>query len=391
MKKILLILILTITMVLTGCIPNTTSNTGENTYTDEELRALIEELMPEPEENTDNTTVNTTYDLLSFQESIIGMLDSVKSGVLGIFASSEVSSGTGTGVIYKKEGNLYYIVTNAHVVVHSEETLVEQELVTTYYETIAQTIVFEKNSLLFEINETVELIGYDLTTDIAVLTFSSTEDFAVIPIADSYQLELGQFVFAIGNPLGFNYYGTVTMGVISGLARYVDDGAFSATLIQHDAALSPGNSGGALVNLNGELIGINNMKLVEESVSNIGFAIPSNTVKRITADLEDDGIVTRPYLGISTYAQVNTCGLDYGVCIQVQPGGAAEAAGLQNGDIIIGFKNTSMTEFKDVFNFNELKEAILNSSVGEIIVIKYIRDGEIYISDEATLGVHPED
>jgi serine protease Do len=393
MKKILLIISITFTLILTGCIPENSVNNEDNTYTEEELRALIEELMPEPEpvDNTINNTVNTTYDLLSFQDSITGMIDNVRTGVLGIFTSSEIGSGSGTGVIYKKEGDLYYIVTNAHVVIHSEDTIVDQEIVTTYYESTVHSIIYEKNSLLFEIADSVELVGYDLTTDIAVLTFTSAEEFAVIPMADSYEVELGQFVFAIGNPLGFEYYGTVTMGVISGLARYVDDGPFSATLLQHDAALSPGNSGGALVNLNGELIGINNMKLVEESVSNIGFAIPSNTVKRITADLEDDGIVTRPYLGISTYALQNTCGLDFGVCVQVLPGGAAEAAGLQNGDVIIGFRNTSMDDFKDVFNFNDLKEAILNSSVGEVVIIKYIRDGEILISDEATLGVHPDD
>ncbi|MBN2604858.1 MAG: trypsin-like peptidase domain-containing protein, partial [Bacilli bacterium] len=339
----------------------------------------------------ENNIINTTYDLLSFQDSIIGMIDHVRTGVLGVFASSEIGSGSGSGVVYKKEGNVYYLVTNAHVVVHSEENFVDQEVVTTYYESTVQTIIYEKNSLLFEIADSVELIGYDLTTDIAVLTFTSSQDFSVIPMADSYEVELGQFVFAIGNPLGFEYYGTVTMGVISGLARYVDDGSFSATLLQHDAALSPGNSGGALVNLNGELIGINNMKLIDDNVSNIGFAIPSNTVKRITADLEDDGIITRPYLGISTYALQNTCGLDYGVCIQVLPGGAAEAAGLQNNDVIIGFRNTSMDDFKDVFNFNDLKEAILNSSVGEVVIIKYIRNGEIFISEEATLGVHPDD
>lgn len=389
MKKLLLVVSLTFAMMLSGCIPENT--TEDPTYTEEELTALIESLIPEPIEPTNNDTVTTTYDLISFQDSIIGMIDHVKTGVLGISAASEVSSGTGTGVIYKREGDLYYLVTNAHVVVHSTETIVDNETVTTYYDSYVQTITYEKNSLLFDLTDSVELVGYDLTTDIAVLTFTSTQEFSVIPMADSYEVELGQFVFAIGNPLGFSYYGTVTMGVISGLARYVDEGSFSATLLQHDAALSPGNSGGALVNLNGELVGINNMKLVDDNVSNIGFAIPSNTVARITADLEDDGEITRPYLGISTYAQVNICGLDYGVCIEVETGGAAEAAGLEGGDVIIGYKNEAMTEFKAINNFNDLKEAILNSSVGETITIQYIRDGETYISDETVLGVHPED
>ena len=228
-------------------------------------------------------------------------------------------------------------------------------------------------------------------TDLAVLKFSSNEDFSVVPFSDSYSLELGEFVYAIGNPLGYDYYGTVTMGVVSGLARFFNDGDFDATLLQHDAPISPGNSGGALVNINGELVGINNMKLVQDYVSGINFAIPSNTVKRVVEDLEDDGIVTRPYLGISTYATVNVCGLDYGVCVDVQPLGAAEAAGLENGDVIVGYKTQFMDDFLDVYNFNDLREAILNSSVGDEIMLRYYRNGTIYESDVATLDIHPDD
>jgi serine protease Do len=213
----------------------------------------------------------------------------------------------------------------------------------------------------------------------------------VIPFGNSNEIELGQFVYAIGNPLGFEYYGTVTSGIISGKARYVNDGEFDATLLQHDAAISPGNSGGALLNSNGELIGINNMKLVEDSVSNIGFAIPANTVKRIVTDLEDDGEITRPYLGISTAAQINACGLDYGVCINVQEGGAADNAGLEDGDVIIGYKLSTEADYKEINNFNDLKEAILNSSVGDTVIIKYIREGVILESTPTELGVHPDD
>ena len=149
---------------------------------------------------------------------------------------------------------------------------------------------------MFEISQDVTLLGYDATTDLAVIRFESDEDFTVIPFGDSYEVEVGQTVFAIGNPLGFEYYGTVTSGIISGEARYMKDGSFDATLLQHDAPISPGNSGGALLDINGNLIGINNRKIVLEDVSNIGFAIPVNTVKRIAADLEDDGIVVRPAL-----------------------------------------------------------------------------------------------
>jgi len=358
---------------LTGCIPevtNTDDTEFTTTYTEAELRALIEELLPE-------ATVDTTFDLASFEDAVTLMISQVSSGVLGVINVSTLGGGgTGSGVVYKHEGDFYYLVTNQHVVAD--------------YATLS--LVYEKNGLLFEItDEDITLLGEDETTDLAVLKFESTEDFSVIPLGDSYQMEVGDFVFAIGNPLGFDYYGTVTMGVISGTARYVTDGTFDATLLQHDAAISPGNSGGALVNINGELVGINNMKIVEDNVSNIGFSIPVNTVKRIVNDLEDDGIITRPYLGISTYAQVNSCGLDYGVCVTVQAGGAAANAGLQDDDVIIGYKNEGMDSYLDILNFNDLREAILNSSVGESIQLKYVRNGIEYYSIETVLGTHPDD
>ena len=380
MRKILIVLTISLSILLSGC----SAFNGGTTYTEEELTELIESLIPEAE-------VTTSYDLSSFENAITQMAETSKSGVIGITAISGISSATGSGVVYKLDGNKYYVVTNSHVVVHSQLETIDSELTEVYYEAFSLKIVYEKNGLLFEITENVELVGYDITTDLAVLTFESDQDFAVIEMADSYELELGQFVFAIGNPLGFEYYGTVTMGIISGTTRYVDYGDFSATLIQHDAAISPGNSGGALLNLEGKLIGINNMKIVDDSVTGIGFAIPSNTVKRIVTDLEDDGIVTRPYLGVSTNALSNTCGLEYGVCINIQAGGAAEAAGLLDGDVIIGYMNADMTEFLEILNFNDLKEAILNSSVGENVTIKYVRDGVEYISEEVILGIHPDD
>lgn len=375
MKKILVVLTLSLTLILGGCaFPNDDEGNSIDSYTEEELTALIEELIPE-------ARVSTTFDLTSFNDSIVDMINEVKTGVIGLINDDELGQSSGSGVIYKKVENTYYAVTNHHVVEGS----------------ISLVVVYEKNGMLFEIaNEDTVILGSDPTTDLAVVTFTSDEDFQVIDLADSYEVDLGQFVFAIGNPLGFEYYGTVTMGIISGLSRYVQDGDFDATLLQHDAAISPGNSGGALLNINGELIGINNMKVVEDDVSNIGFAIPSNTVKRIVEDLEDeDHVVVRPFLGISAPAQVNTCGQDYGVCVSVSEGGAAEAALLQDEDIIIGFKNAGESEYLEILNFNDLREAILNSRVGEMIQIQYIRevDGEMVTLESlpTELDVHPDD
>ena len=209
MKKLLLCLVLILSISLVGCNPEDNDNVDQvgTSYTEEELLELIEGLIPE-------ANVETTYDLLSFQSAIVGMLDEAKSGVVGIVSTTLSGTGSGSGVIYKQVGDTYYLVTNEHVVDGTTEL----------------TIVYEKNGLLFEINdEDIELLGKDATTDLAVLTFDSDEVFNVIPMADSYSLEIGEFVFAIGNPLGFDYYGTVTMGVISGLARYVVNGDFNAT------------------------------------------------------------------------------------------------------------------------------------------------------------------
>jgi serine protease Do len=374
MRKLLAILSITTVLVLAGCLPSTTNPDPDEyaiTYTEAELIALMEELMPE-------ATVETTYDLQSFEAAIEGVVSQARQGVVGLFVNTALGNGSGSGVIYKYDGTHYYLVTNEHVV--ADYTSV--------------SIVYERNGLLFEIlNEDVEVLGMDEITDLAVVRFESPVDFHIVPFADSYDLIPGQFVFAIGNPLGFDYYGTVTMGIISGTARYVQNGTFDATLIQHDAAISPGNSGGALIDLNGRLVGINNLKIVEQDVSGIGFAIPSNTVQRIIEDLEEDGVVTRPYLGITTFAQVNDCGLDYGVCVTVQNGGAADNAGLEDGDVIIGWKNitTGMEDFLAVNNFNDLREAILNSSVGDTVVVLYVRNGIEYESAETVLDVHPDD
>ncbi len=389
MKKIFgfgLLLVIAITM--SGCTFPMTSN---DQLSEQELEALIDSLVEEQQATID-------YTIQGFEDAVTDMIEFSRNGVIGIDVDTAISSGTGSGVIYKKEATdtsglyKYYLVTNDHVMVHEDDG-------GTRYQPLNISIVFERNGLLFEvIDENIDFLGSDPVTDLAVLSFVSTQDFSVIPLADSYEVELGQFVFAIGNPLGFDYFGTVTMGVVSGLARYYVNDDFNATLLQHDAAISPGNSGGALLNINGELIGINNMKLVDDYVSNIGFAIPSNTVKRIAADLEPDGIVLRPYLGISTTAQVNLCDADYGVCLltadgspSVQFGGAAYNAGLVDGDIIIGYKNQDDTEFMDMPNFNVLKEAILNSQVGEFITLKYIHNGVVLTTDPTELKLHPDD
>ncbi len=349
----------------------------DTAYTKQEMREIIEELMPESYESIE-------YDLASLQEAQTQMLETRADSVIGISVDGGVG-GTGSGVVYKKEGNDFYAVTNYHVL--EDYTSIQ--------------ISYEKNGMLFNTtdravdpsnSDKIDVLGMDETTDLAVIRFESEDNFYAVDFADSYDLSVGQFAFAIGNPLGFNYFGTVTMGVVSGLSRYVPDSTLEVPFIQHDASISPGNSGGALFDINGDLIGINNMKIVQDTADNIGFAIPSNTVKRIIEDLEEDGEVTRPYLGISSNAQVSACGQDVGVCLStVETGGAAEDAGLEAGDIITGYQIESWDAMQDVDNFTTLRELILNSSVGDSIRIRYERDEQQFTSDYVELDIHPDD
>lgn len=381
MKKLLMLLTLVAaTVTLAGCSmefndlfeDDEPETVNVNEYTEQELREIIEELMPESYENVE-------YDLDSLEAAITEMMDSRRDSVVGIQVNGEsiLQGGSGSGVVYKKDGNTYYVVTNEHVLEDYNDV----------------QVVYEKNGMLFNVDDSnTEVLGMDQTTDLAVMTFESEDNFFAVDFANSYEVQVGQFAFAVGNPLGFDYFGTLTMGVVSGLSRYVPGSELEVPFIQHDASISPGNSGGALFDINGNLIGINNMKIVQDTASNIGFAIPSNTVKRIVDDLEENGEVIRPFLGITSDAQRSACGQDYGACIStVTSGGAAEELGLQVGDIITGYRLESWDDYEEVLNFNDLRELILNSSVGDHVRVRYIRDGETYTTSYAELGIHPDD
>lgn len=374
------LLILALIFLLSGCAlveefnffaPEPEGPVDLNTITRAELIELIESLQPE-------ASLRVDFSLESFQEALLEVSQSVRSSVIGVrpIGGFLSTGGVASGVIYKKSGDMFYVVTNDHVV--EGATRVE--------------IVYEKNGLLFTVpSRDVTILGTDSTTDLAVIRFRSDDNFPVASFADSYETEVGEFVFAIGNPLGFNYYGTMTIGIVSGLSRYVPNSEYEVPFIQHDAAISPGNSGGGLFNINGGLIGINNMKIVNNLASGIGFSIPSNTVQRIVFDLETNGSVIRPFLGVTSNIGISDCGQESGVCITVQTGGAAEALGLRNGDIITGYKLENWGTYIRIRTFNELREAILNSKVGDRVSIQYIRNQETQITGYAPLGVHPND
>lgn len=259
--------------------------------------------------------------------------------------SGEAEKGTGSGVVFKKSGKDAFIVTNNHVIEGANAV----EVSTTDGKRV-----------------TAKLVGTDPLTDLAVLRVDSSAVTKVAEFADSGNLNIGENVLAIGNPLGLDFAGSVTQGIISGLQRSVtvstSAGDWDMDVIQTDAAINPGNSGGALINAKGQVIGINSMKISSEGVEGIGFAIPSNDVADIVNDLLADGKVQRPYVGVGLQSvseipqyilnqQLNLPNdVTEGVIVtQVETGSAAAQAGLQEKDVIVAINNqnvASIGEFR---------------------------------------------
>lgn len=269
----------------------------------------------------------------------------MNSSVVGVLVyANGTASGSGSGVVYRVDGKTAYIITNAHVVSGATDV---------------QVVFSNKES----VNATI--VGSDTYSDIAVLKLTADFDMTAIKCGDSSLLDQGETVLAIGSPLGIEYAGTVTQGIVSGIDRTVsvdlnDDGQedWDMNVIQTDAAINPGNSGGALVNMAGELVGITSMKLSNTSVEGMGFALPINDVITSVEQIIENGKVTRPQIGISgvslsgyssyqlRYYRINTDLTDGIYVSRVTSGGAASKAGIQEGDIIVKFDGKEVTTYK---------------------------------------------
>lgn len=288
-------------------------------------------------------------------------------------------AGSGSGVIYKKESGRAYIVTNNHVVEGAKQL----------------EVTFSDGS-----KEKAKLVGTDIWTDLAVISIPSTKVKTVATFGDSDELKQGESVIAIGNPLGMDFYGSVTTGVISGTDRTVPvdlngDGTedWQAEVLQTDAAINPGNSGGALINLAGQVIGINSMKISESAVEGLGFSIPINTAIPVIDELQQTGKVERPSLGVAlidltdvpAYHQKQTLKLPSevtsGVVVsEVVKNSPAEKAGIKKYDVIVEMDG------EKVNNSIDLRKILYNKKhVGDQVKIKAYRDGEI-IERTVTLG-----
>ena len=288
---------------------------------------------------------------------------------------SRERKGSGSGVIIREDG---YIVTNNHVVADASKVRVTLYNDKTYDATV---------------------VGTDPATDVALIKIDE-KGLPVIPFADSDELRLGEWVLAIGSP--YDLRSTITAGIVSAKGRSMPhyNGEFKIeSFIQTDAAVNPGNSGGALVNKKGELVGVNTAIISQTgSYTGYSFAVPSNIVKKIVSDLIDFGSVRRAKLGITMTAvdekvasEMKLSSLKGVYIVEVSKGGAADKAGLKKGDVLLSIDS------KQVSGPSALQEVVNSYHPGDVATIKYVRDGKektakvTFLGDAAPTGTALDD
>jgi len=367
--------------------------------------------------NVENNITNKVveYESLSIkdlEEAVEIAIQKVENAVVGVIlkevtdldkTTSVDSVGVGSGVIYKREeiisggilrGYRYYVVTNRHVVV-SEDSKTTKE---------TKAYVYLGNEDI-EIEATI--LGYEAKVDLACITFEHTTYIQPVEFGSSSTLKKGSFVIAIGNPEGFDYYGSATFGIVSSPYRYLSsdtdgDGTndFFSKYIQHDASINPGNSGGGLFTLEGKLIGINSMKLSSTSIDNMGFAIPSDEVSMLLSNYLEKGLtVERARLGINVYPVKSITeavriklnlkeipdiynGLEkYGLYIsEITAGGTMSKSSVQPHDILLEFDG------KKIRNNSDLSILLSSKIVGDKVSIKYYsRSLNLIVEEEIIL------
>lgn len=315
------------------------------------------------------TLLNTSAGDLSISEiakkvgpSIVGVTMSVQnsrsSGFYG-FGTPSSSSSEGSGIIISSDG---YIMTNYHVVSYADpKSGIKNTTLTVYLPDKRQA--------------KATFIGGDEDNDLAVIKINLT-NLPVAELGSSSEVEVGDTAVAIGNPLGMEFAGSVTVGVISALNRQVDTGNGPMDLFQTDAAINPGNSGGALVNSKGQVIGINSAKISKNGIEGLGFAIPTDTAKPIIEQLRTYGYVKgKPLMGISTQEVPERYSEMYGIpvglyVVEVTPGGAAANAGIKAKDIIIKLDGKKVKTNADIDAIKKLHKA------GDTVDVVVSRNGQ---------------
>ena len=320
----------------------------------------------------------TTSELV--ENSISSSVDKVYGSTVVVIASSKGKTiSTGTGFIYKKKDGKAYIMTNNHVIDGADSVAVEFN----------------------DKNDTIEasIVGGDTYADIAVLTIKD-DNYTSVEIGDVDSLKLGDTIFTVGSPMGVNYKGTVTKGILSGKERMVEVNLTGSTsdyymkVLQIDAAVNPGNSGGPLCDVSGNVIGIISLKIVKDEVEGMGFAIPIEDALKYASLIEDGGEIARPYLGISMLDLSEEYllwqnritlpdGVSEGVAVvEVENGTPASKAGLKKGDIITKIND------EDTGTLAEFRYELYKHDVGEKIKVTFYRNGKEQ-SAEVTLGKNP--
>ncbi len=297
-------------------------------------------------------------------QSIVGVVNYQQQGSRFNGAAQDAAAGTGSGVIFKKEGNSAYIITNNHVIEGASKIEVS----------------------LYDGEKTeAELIGADPLTDLAVLKIDGKYADNLLEVGDSSALRAGEQVIAIGNPLGLDLSRTVTQGIVSAVDRTISvdtsAGETELNVIQTDAAINPGNSGGALLNSKGELIGINSLKISNSGVEGLGFAIPSKDFMPIVNEIIETGKVERPYIGIGmtnldevprSYLRGLPDKVESGVVVaSIDNTSAAAEAGIKEGDVITELNG------KPVENAADLRRQLYaDLKVGDTIELTVFRGSE---------------
>ena len=320
----------------------------KSAVTDSAVSAASQQKVQLLAEGSEKTELSTEEIAKRVGPSIVGISCTTQTqSYFGV----QTGTSSGSGIIISADGN---IMTNYHVISGGTNIKVKLNTGNEYDATV---------------------IGGDEKTDVAVIKIKANEELHVATLGNSDEVEVGSKAVAIGNPLASELFGTVTQGVISGVNRTITVGQREMNLIQTDAAISPGNSGGALINKYGEVIGINSVKLVSDNAEGLGFAIPINEASTIVKDLIEYGYVKgRPVIGVSVreitkeLAYYNNLLTDHGLYIMsVSEGSSAEKAGLVRGDIIVKFDGTAVTSSTEM---NKLRD---KHKAGDAVSVTFMR------------------
>lgn len=318
------------------------------------------------------TSKKTVSEIKVSEEAMEDAIDKVYDSVLCIQVldqSGNVTS-SGSGFVYNKDSKYGYILTNSHVVSGS---------------TTVQGVLSNNNTV------ELKVLGTDSYTDLAVLRMNAKDVLGVASIGKSSNVKVGNTVFTVGSPMGSDYSGTVTKGILSGKDRLIETSSstdsyttesYIVKVMQTDAAISPGNSGGPLVDLAGDVIGINSLKLVDSSVEGMGFAIPIEDAMSYVDTLAQGKKVERPILGVQILDLTNKLllqryGINYDssikegiILVKVNSGYPASDAGLKDMDVVTKINGENVT------TTSQFKYELYKYSIGDTIEVTYVRNGK---------------